>query len=190
MVGISGKKLSFASLPYKFINGFAVESAGMLSHTVKATLFMSKLEKGREIEFGKKDVDIFQINNLLASKILSQPTHNWNFFCWNIPFCSYKKQHTHSGLLAYKDITHLLCTSIDLKIVIELLLESEIWICDCTWASDGLQSFRHTQSCHWDDISGRYGHWTGNACKAVKQKGAQFMWLEYCNEQQIISLAQ
>ena len=75
-IGISGKKLSFASLPYKFINGFAVESAGMLSQTVKATLFMSKLEKGREIEFGKKDVDIFQINNILASKILSQPNHN------------------------------------------------------------------------------------------------------------------
>ena len=74
--GISGKKLSFASLPYKFTNGFAVESAGMLSQTAKATLFMSKLEKGRVIEFGKKDVDIFQINNLLASKILPLKNHN------------------------------------------------------------------------------------------------------------------
>ena len=73
--GISGKKLEFASLPFKYINGFSVESAGTLSRTVKATLFASKLEGGIETDFGKKCTDIFEINNSLANKLLLHTTH-------------------------------------------------------------------------------------------------------------------
>ena len=73
--GISGKKLEFASLPFKFINGFSVESAGTFSRSVKATLFISKMEGGIESDFGKKNTDIFEINNSLANKILMHTTH-------------------------------------------------------------------------------------------------------------------
>ena len=83
---MSGKKLAFLSLPYKFINAFSVESAGMLSQTVEATLFVSKIpptpqknnlfqKKGKTIDFGKKETDIFEINNLLANKLMKHTTH-------------------------------------------------------------------------------------------------------------------
>lgn len=68
--GFSGKKVSYTSLPYKFIIGFTVESAGIF--TAKATMYTSKAGgKGKHvIQFRKKDMDMFEINNLLASKIL------------------------------------------------------------------------------------------------------------------------
>jgi len=73
--GISGKKLEFISLPFKHINGFSVESAGTLDFTVKATLFTSKLVGGVTSDFGKKETDIFEINNCLANKILKHTAH-------------------------------------------------------------------------------------------------------------------
>ena len=73
--GMSGKKLEFTSLPFKYINGFSVESAGTLSRTVKAMLFTSKLVGGVSSDFGKKETDIFEINNSLANKILMHAVH-------------------------------------------------------------------------------------------------------------------
>ena len=73
--GLSGKKIQFDSVPYKYVNGFSVESAGTLSRTVKAYLFVSKLEGGIQADFGKKNTDIFEINNSLANKILLHTTH-------------------------------------------------------------------------------------------------------------------
>ena len=96
---------------------------------------------------------------------LTLPKFYWLRFFY-IVYVRYDECHCSNSL-----VTNLLCARIDLKIVIELLLESKIRICDGTWAPHSLQCFRHTQSCHWDDISGRDGHRTGNACKAVKPKG-------------------
>jgi len=73
--GMSGKKMEFTSLPFKYINGFSVESAGTLSRTVKALLFTSKLVGGVSSDFGKKETDIFEINNCLANKILNHTIH-------------------------------------------------------------------------------------------------------------------
>ena len=73
--GLSGKKLEFASLPFKYINAFSVESAGTLSRSVKATLFISKLEGGVETEFGKKSTDIFELSNAFANKIMVHTVH-------------------------------------------------------------------------------------------------------------------
>ena len=73
--GLTGKKVEFSSLPYKHIAGFSVQSAGTLSFTVKATLFISKLEGGLSIDLGKKYTDIFQINNSLGNKILKHTAH-------------------------------------------------------------------------------------------------------------------
>ena len=61
-------------MPYKFINGFSVESAGTLSRTVKAMLFTSKLVGGISSDFGK-ETDIFEINNSLANKIMKHTVH-------------------------------------------------------------------------------------------------------------------
>ena len=73
--GLSGKKIEFKSIPYKFIKGFSVESAGTLSRTVKATLYCSKMVGGLGTDFGKKDTNIFEINNSVANKILNHTTH-------------------------------------------------------------------------------------------------------------------
>ena len=73
--GLSGKKIEFASLPHKFLTAFSVQSAGTLSRTVKATLFSSKIGGGWTIEFGKKEVDIFEISNSLANKIMMHTIH-------------------------------------------------------------------------------------------------------------------
>ena len=68
--GITGKKVSCTSLPFKFMTGFTVESAGMFK-IAKAKMYTSSLGKGKYvIRFQKNNVDIFEINNLLASKIL------------------------------------------------------------------------------------------------------------------------
>ena len=44
--GLSGKKVEFKSIPFKFINGFSVESAGTLSFSRK-----KKLKKKFFLEF-------------------------------------------------------------------------------------------------------------------------------------------
>ena len=72
--GLTGKKVEFSSLPFKHIAGFSVRSAGTLSFTVQATLFVSKLEGGITNDLGKK-TDIFQISNSLGNKILKHATH-------------------------------------------------------------------------------------------------------------------
>ena len=69
--GFSGRKVSYTSLPFKFINGFTVESGGIFSKTAKVKMYTSKVGKGIHVmQFRKKDMDMFEINNLLASKIL------------------------------------------------------------------------------------------------------------------------
>eukprot|EP00092_Neocalanus_flemingeri_P034833 GFUD01037907.1.p1 GENE.GFUD01037907.1~~GFUD01037907.1.p1 ORF type:complete len:776 (+),score=157.04 GFUD01037907.1:222-2549(+) len=81
--GLRGKKVEFESFPLKNITGFSVQSAGTLSRTVKARLFVSALKGAPdqvfdlkiEKEFSKKDVDIFELNNSLASKILVSAHH-------------------------------------------------------------------------------------------------------------------
>jgi hypothetical protein len=73
--GITGKKLEFASIPYKYVNAFSVESAGTLSRSVKATLFTS-LEGGIKTDFGKETIDIFEVSNALANKIMMHTTHH------------------------------------------------------------------------------------------------------------------
>ena len=73
--GMSGKKIEFKSIPFKFIKGFSVESAGTLSRTVKATLFCSKMAGGMGTDFGKKDTNIFEINNSIANRILNLMRH-------------------------------------------------------------------------------------------------------------------
>ena len=72
--GLTGKKIEFSTLPFKHIAGFSVQSAGTLSFTVKATLFISKFEGGLTTDLGKK-TDIFQINNSLGNKILEHIAH-------------------------------------------------------------------------------------------------------------------
>ena len=67
--------MEFTSLPFKYITGFAVESAGTLSRTVKAMIFTSKLVGGVSSDFGKKETNIFEINNCLANKILKHTVH-------------------------------------------------------------------------------------------------------------------
>ena len=73
--GLSGKKLEFASIPFKYINAFSVESAGTLSRSVKATLFISKLEGGVQTDFGKKSTDIFELSNAFSNKIMVHTVH-------------------------------------------------------------------------------------------------------------------
>lgn len=69
--GLRGKKVEFYTIPYKYVTGFAVKSAGALSLSVQATLYCSKLDKGLKTKLGKKDTDIFKINNSLGNKILA-----------------------------------------------------------------------------------------------------------------------
>ena len=73
--GITGKKVALKSVPYKSIQGFSVESAGTLSLSVKAVFYSSKMTGGLEVDFGKKNTDIFQINNSIANKILKHTIH-------------------------------------------------------------------------------------------------------------------
>jgi hypothetical protein len=73
--GFSGKKVEFRSVPFKFVKGFSVESAGTLSRTVKATLYCSKMAGGMDIDFDKKTTNIFEINNSIANKTLNHTTH-------------------------------------------------------------------------------------------------------------------
>ena len=74
--GMTGKKIEFKSIPYKFIKGFSVESAGTLSRTVKATLYCSKMQiGGLGTDFSKNDANIFEINNSISNKILNHTTH-------------------------------------------------------------------------------------------------------------------
>ena len=74
-LGLSGKKLEFMSVPIKFISTFSVESAGTLSRTVEATVYVSKIQGGITTDFGKKETDIFEINNSLANKTMLHTIH-------------------------------------------------------------------------------------------------------------------
>merc|ERR1719397_336559 len=74
--GLMGKKIAFVSLPFKTISAFSVESAGTLSRTVGVKLFISKIEGALVTELGKKNTDIFQINNSLGNKILKHAIHH------------------------------------------------------------------------------------------------------------------
>jgi len=81
--GMRGNKVEFKSFPFKNITGFSVQSAGTLSRTVKAYMHVSALQGVPnpvvdlkiETEFAKKDTDIFELNNSLASKILVNVHH-------------------------------------------------------------------------------------------------------------------
>jgi len=81
--GLRGKKVEFKSYPFKHITGFSVQSAGTMSRTVKAWIHVSALKGAPnpvfdlkiETEFAKKDTDIFELNNSLASKILLHAHH-------------------------------------------------------------------------------------------------------------------
>ena len=73
--GLKGNKVEFATLPFKHITCFSVQSAGSLSRTVKAKLFTSSLQGEIEKEFAKKETDIFEINNSLGTKILTHSRH-------------------------------------------------------------------------------------------------------------------
>ena len=72
--GLTGKKVEFRSVPYKFMKGFAVESASTLGRSVEAIFYCSKMVGGMNISFDKK-TDIFQINNSIANKILKHTVH-------------------------------------------------------------------------------------------------------------------
>ena len=74
-LGLSDKKLEFMSVPIKFISTFSVESAGTLSRTVEATVYVSKIQGGITTDFGKKETDIFEINNSLANKTMLHTIH-------------------------------------------------------------------------------------------------------------------
>ena len=63
-------KIEFASLPFKYIQGFSVRSAKGLRRTVTLTLFSSGIDEAGKRKFGKRDTDILEISNILASKIM------------------------------------------------------------------------------------------------------------------------
>ena len=75
VLGMSGKKVEFASFPFKYMTAFSVESSGTFSRTVKSTMFISKIDGRIKTDYGKKDNDIFEINNALANKIMTYAVH-------------------------------------------------------------------------------------------------------------------
>lgn len=66
--GLTGKKKDFTSLPYKNIQSFSVETAGLLDLDSELDLWFSGLGKVR-FEF-TRDVNVGKISQFIASKVL------------------------------------------------------------------------------------------------------------------------
>ena len=73
--GMIGKKIKLTTFPFRHVKGFSIFSSSILSTAVQVTLFVSKLEEEWTREIGKRNLNVFEVNNCLGNKILK---HNSN----------------------------------------------------------------------------------------------------------------
>lgn len=67
--GLTGKKVEYASVPYKSISAFSVEAAGHFDMDSELTLWISGRHEPLKKEL-KKGSDVVGIQKLLANKVL------------------------------------------------------------------------------------------------------------------------
>jgi len=69
--GLTGKRVEFASYPYKYIKGYSVKSAGTLSTSVKIAVMLDKAWGSVVEQSLDTSTDIFAVNGALATKLLT-----------------------------------------------------------------------------------------------------------------------
>jgi len=67
--GISGKKIEYHSLPYKFITHFAIETGGSFDLDAELKIWISGTPEPIQVQFNKK-LSIYAVQAVLASYVL------------------------------------------------------------------------------------------------------------------------
>ena len=66
--GVSGKKIEMKSMPYKSISRFSLETAGTFDRDAELKIWISSENLPSVSKKFSKDVDVFKVQRLLASK--------------------------------------------------------------------------------------------------------------------------
>merc|ERR1739848_871540 len=77
--GVTGSKVQYFTKPFKYIKAFSVQTGGIMSWSVKATLFVSQ-SFGCSVttKFSKNSISIFEINNVVGNKVLNKKMSSQN----------------------------------------------------------------------------------------------------------------